>query len=187
VASIKLFLGLLELGLLFLNLLLEDHLHLGLHLGKFGLVQSPLFLQPRGRARETDQRIYQGAVNRNLLDFLEHGRVLGDTHAEQLLRSPVLVQHIVSVLAQLLHVRADEHLAELDKVAVLLIVNLNNTPGVGTAANLTTIGSVDKVVRANNSKRNLAGNLLCLRNSFLVLVVIRRCLENVDVVMSNVG
>jgi len=126
-------------------------------------------------------------VSRNLLDFLEHRRVLGDTHAEQLLRSPVLVQNIVSVLAQLLHVCADKHLAELDKVAVVLIVDFNNTPRVGTTANLTAIGGVDKVVRADNSKRNLAGNLLCLGNGLLILVVISRCLENMDVVMGNVG
>jgi hypothetical protein len=62
------------------------------------------------------------------LDLLEHARVLGNAHTDQFVRSPVLVEDIVGVLAKLFHVGADEHLAELDKIAVFFVVDLNDTP-----------------------------------------------------------
>ena len=91
--------------------------------------------QDRGGAARNTRQKYVRKYNelkeqRDVLDLLEDGRVLRDAHAEQLLRAPLLVQNVVGVLAELLHVRADEHLAKLDKVAVVFIVDLNHTPRV---------------------------------------------------------
>lgn len=122
----------------------------------------------------------------HLLDLLEDGRVLHNTHADELLRSPVLIEDVVGELAKLLHVGPDKHLAELDKVAVVLVVDLHDTPWVCTTANLATVGSLDNPVRANNGKRDLAGNLLGFRNSFLILVLVRRGLEDLDLVVGDV-
>ena len=96
------------------------------------------------------------------LDLLEDALVLDNTHVEQLLRSPVLVENIVGVLPELLHVRTDEHLAELDEVAVLLIVHLDNTPRVFATANLTAVGCLHELVGTYNSEWDLACDLLGL-------------------------
>lgn len=52
VARVKLLFRLLELGLLLLHLLLEDHLHLGFHLRELSLVQDSLLLETGGRAKQ---------------------------------------------------------------------------------------------------------------------------------------
>ena len=94
VSGVQLFFALLELGLFLLDLLLEDHLHLELHLGQLLLVQrSFLFL-------------LDGWV-----DLLEHTRILGHTHGGKLVGSVVLVEEVVGVLLQLFHVSSDEHLS----------------------------------------------------------------------------
>jgi hypothetical protein len=53
-------------------------------------------------------------------------------------------------------VSADEHLAELDKVAVLLVVDLDDTPGVRTATDGAAVGGLDAVVGTDDSERDLA-------------------------------
>src|SRR3569833_1645393 len=63
VASVELFLALLELGLLLRHLLLEHHLHLGLHLVELLLVERSLLL-----------------LLLVVFDLLEHSRILRDTH-----------------------------------------------------------------------------------------------------------
>lgn len=50
VARVQLLLALLKLGLLLVDLLLEHHLHLELHLGQLGLVQGALLGHLGGRA-----------------------------------------------------------------------------------------------------------------------------------------
>lgn len=70
---------------------------------------------------------------------------------------------------------------------MLLVVNLYNTPGVRTSADLATIRSDDDCVGTNNSERNLASNFLRLSNSLLIFVVIGGSLEDVNVVVLNVG
>lgn len=50
VSSIKFLLGLLQLRLFLLDLLLEDHLHLSLHLGKLSLMQNTFLLDLGRRA-----------------------------------------------------------------------------------------------------------------------------------------
>jgi hypothetical protein len=52
VPGIELFFGLLELGLLLGDLLLEHHLHLCFHLGQLGLVESAVFGELNGRAEK---------------------------------------------------------------------------------------------------------------------------------------
>ena len=124
----------------------------------------------------SDSRVY----------LLEYGRILDDAHAQELLRSPVLVKDVVRVLPELLHIGADEHLTELDKVTVILIVDLDDTPGVGTTTNFTTVWGRNNLVRTNNSERNLAGNLFSLGQRFLVLVLVSGCLEDVNLVEGNI-
>lgn len=63
VTGVELLFALLELALLLRHLLLEDHLHLELHLGEFLLVQAALLFLLDGR-----------------VDLLEDARVLGNTH-----------------------------------------------------------------------------------------------------------
>jgi hypothetical protein len=120
------------------------------------------------------------------LDLLEHGRVLGHTHAEQFLCSPIFIEDIVRVFSQLLHICANKHLSKLDEITVLFIIHFNNTPRILTSANLATVGGVYKPVRTNDSERNFAGNLLSFSNRLIVLVVIGGCLEDVNVVMSYI-
>lgn len=107
-----------------------------------------------GLTRSVSESI-QEVKGESLLDLLEHARILRDTHAQQLLRSPVLIEHIVSVLPQLLHVRADEHLAQLDEITMILIIHLDDTPGVRTSADLASIGRSNDLVGADNSKGDL--------------------------------
>ena len=168
--SIQFFFRLFQLGLFLSDLLLEDHLHFCLHLGKLSLVHDALFM-----------------VSNSGVDFLEDCGVLNNAHAQELLRSPILVKDIISVLPELLHVGTDEHLAELDKVAVLLVVDLNNTPGVGTATDFTTIRSCHDLVRADNGEGDLAGNLLGLGQRFLVLILVSGGLEDVNLVEGNIS
>ena len=139
VLGVELGLGLCQLGLLLLDLELEDVLHVLLHLDELGLVESALFLQ-----------LGQG------VDLLEHRVVLLEAHGEQLFCAVVLVVNVVGELLELFHVCADQHLAQLDKVAVLLVIDLNDTPRVLTATDLTTISGLDKLVGSDNCKRNLA-------------------------------
>lgn len=112
---------------------------------------------------------------------------MSNTHTEELLGSPVFVKNVICVLPQLFHVRADKHLAKLDKVTVLFVVNFNHTPWVGTTPDFTAIRGLYNAIRANNSERNLAGNFLCLSNGFLIFVLVRGGLEDVNLVVGNVG
>jgi hypothetical protein len=120
------------------------------------------------------------------LDLFEDRRVLSDTHAYQLLRSPVLVENVVRVLPELFHICPDEHLPQFDEITVLLVIHLDNTPGVSTAANLPPIRSDDEFVGSNDSEGDFAGNLLVFRDGLLILVVVRGRLEDVDVVVGNI-
>lgn len=141
------------------------------------------------------------------LDLLEDRVVLGDAHAEELVAPVVFVEHLVRVLLELLHVGPDEHLPELDKVAVLLVVDLDGAPGVLSAADLAPVGRLDLSVRPYNRKRDLAlpiggvfsrtatgsrlgtgtdHDLLVFRNRLLVLFVVPRRLVDLDLVKGDV-
>lgn len=130
------------------------------------------------------------AVDLNLihvLDLFEYRGILSNTHAEKLLCSPILIENIISILAQFLHVRPNKHLAELDKVTVILVVNLDDTPWVSTTTDVTAIGSLDKLIRTNNGERNFASNFLGLGDSLLILILVSGRLENLNVVVGNVS
>ena len=73
------------------------------------------------------------------LDFLEDSRVLSDTHTQQLFAAPFFVKSSVSMFAKFLHVGSDKHLAKLNKVTMILIVHLNDTPWIRATANNATI------------------------------------------------
>lgn len=120
------------------------------------------------------------------VNLLKYGGILDNAHAQELLRSPVLVKDVVRVLPKLLHVGTDEHLTELDKVTVILIVNLDNTPGVGTTADFTTVWGRDNIVRTNNGERDLAGNLFSLGQRLLILVLVSGRLEDVNLMEGNI-
>jgi hypothetical protein len=121
-----------------------------------------------------------------LLDLLEDGGILSNTHTQKLFCSPVLIENVVGVFSQLFHVGANEHLSELHKIAVVLVVHLNDTPRIRTSADLTTVGGDYDLIGTDDSKRDLAGNFLRLREGLLILIVISRGLEGVDVVVSNI-
>jgi hypothetical protein len=94
---------------------------------------------------------------------------------------------VVRILPEFLHVGPDQHLPELNEIAVVLIVDLDHAPWVRPAANFTAIWGLHDLVRTDNSKRNLAGDFLSFCNSFLILVIVNRRLENVDIMEGDVG
>jgi len=69
---------------------------------------------------------------------------------------------------------------------MFFVVNFDNTPRVSTSADLATVGSVHNLIRTDNSKGNLARNLLGFGDSFFVFVLVCRRLENVNVVVLNI-
>ena len=169
VASVQLLLALLKFGLLFSDLLLEDHLHLGLHLSELLFVERTLLLLLDGR-----------------VDLLENAGILRDAHSDQLVCPIVLVKVVVGVLLELLHVSANEHLAQLDEVAVFLVVHLDDTPRVATTTDLASISVGDLVGGANNGEGNLGEDLVVLRNGLLIVELIAGTLEDLDLVKLDV-
>lgn len=113
--------------------------------------------------------------------------VLGNTHTEQLVATVVLVQHVVGVLPQFLHVRPDQHLPELDKVAVLLVVDLDDTPRIRTSTDDATIFKLELGVGANNSEGDLGDDGFVLSKSLLIFVLVDGGLEDTDVVVLNIS
>jgi hypothetical protein len=84
-------------------------------------------------------------------------------------------------------VRPDEHLAQLDEVAVFLIVDLNHTPGVSAATDLAAIGSSDLGIGTDNSERYLGHDFRVLGDGFLVIKLVAGAFEDLDPVVGNVG
>jgi len=82
-----------------------------------------------------------GAILRCLLDFLEYGMILSDSHSQQFLTPIVLVQLLVRVFLQLFHVSSDQHLSQLDEIAMFFVVDFDRSPRVRTSSYLSTIGS----------------------------------------------
>ena len=168
-SSVELLFTLLKLALLLRHLLLEDHLHLALHLGQLLFMEGALFLL-------LDRRV----------DLLEDAGILLNTHLRQLVGSVILVQRVVRVLLELLHVRADEHLPQLDKVAVLLVVNLDDTPGVAASAHFATFRAGDLGICTHNCEGDFGHNFLVFRNRLLIVQFITRAFEDLDPVVVDV-
>jgi len=91
------------------------------------------------------------------------------------------------VLLELLHVRSNQHLAQFDEVAVLLIINLDDTPWVATAADLSPICGGDLRIGANNSERNLRHNLIVLCNRFVVIKFVTGTFEYLNGMVLDIG
>lgn len=170
VTSVELLFALSQLALLLVDLLLEDHLHLHLHLLELLLVQRALLLL-------LDRRV----------DLLEHAGVLLDTHCCELLRAVVLVENVVGVLLELFHMSADKHLSELDEIAMLLVVDFNDTPWHSATADLAAISCDNLVIRTDNGKGNLGHDLLVLGNGLLVIELVPGPFEDLDLVVGDIG
>ena len=123
---------------------------------------------------------------RYALDLLEDGMILGDTHTKQLVTSVVLVQSTVGVFSELLHVRPNEHLTQFHEVAMILVVDLNDTPWVRASTNDAAIFRLDFKIGADHSERNLGDDGLMLAECLLIFVLVHRSLEDPDVVVLNV-
>jgi hypothetical protein len=81
---------------------------------------------------------------------------------------------------------SDKHLSKLDKVTVLLIVHLDDTPRVLTTADLAPVGRLDLLSGTNNSEGDLGHDLVVLSDGLLVIKLISRALENLDAMVLNV-
>ncbi|KAI6757469.1 hypothetical protein HG531_003294 [Fusarium graminearum] len=121
------------------------------------------------------------------VDLLEHAGVLRHTHSKQLVGTVVLVKLVVGVLLELLHVCSDEHLSKLNEVAVLLVVDLDDSPGVSTATDLAAIGTGDLVVGTNDGERNLGHDLVVLSDRLLVVELVTGTLKDLDTVVLDIG
>jgi hypothetical protein len=134
--------------------------------------------------RETGERKKKKSTA--ILYFLEDTRVLRHTHAEQLFRPPVLVENVIGILPEFLHVSPYEHLAKLDKVAMVFVVNLDDTPRIGPPADMMAARRHDDPIGTDHSKRNFTRNFLRFCYGLFILVLVGRCLENVDVVIGYI-
>ena len=168
-SGVQLLFTLLQLAFLLLDLLLEDHLHLCFHLSQFLLVQGALLL-----------------LLHCWIDLLEDARILRDAHLRELVRTVILVQSVVRVLLEFFHVCTDEHLTELDEIAVLLIVHFDDTPRIATASDLATFRAGDLAIGTHYGEWNLGHNLLVFGNGLLVIEFISRALEYLDRVVVDI-
>ena len=89
-----------------------------------------------------------------IIKFLNLG--LAEFAGLHLLLTVVLVVKFLGRVDKIEHVGTDEERTELFEVAVLLIVNLNDTPWIRTPANLAAIGCIDKVIRTDYSEWDFA-------------------------------
>jgi hypothetical protein len=112
---------------------------------------------------------------------------LSDAKSGELLRSVVLVESIVGVLLEFLHVCSDQHLAQLDEIAVLLIVDFNDTPWVFASADLATICTRDLRVGTHDSKGDLRHDLVVLGNRLIIIKLVSGTLEYLDVMMFDIS
>jgi hypothetical protein len=69
---------------------------------------------------------------------------------------------------------------------VVLIVHLDDAPGVRAPADLAAVGGGDDLVRADDGEGDLGRDLLGLGEGLFVLVVVGGRLEDVDVVVRDV-
>ena len=169
-AGVQLLLALLQLALLLRHLLLEDHLHLRFHLLQLLLVQRTfLFLLHRR------------------VDLLEDAGVLSYAHGREAFGSVVFVKRIVGVLFQLFHVRADQHLAQLDKIAVILVVDFNHAPRIATATHFASFGAGNFAVGADDSKGHFGHDLVVFGNGLLVVEFVLGSLEDLNGVVADIA
>ena len=91
------------------------------------------------------------------------------------------------MLPQFFHVRPDEHLTQLDEIAVLLVINFNHAPWVRTPPEGAPIARLDFTVQAYDSEGDLSSDLLIFPDRLFVVVFVLWCLEYADLVVGDVG
>ena len=94
---------------------------------------------------------------------------------------------MVGVLLELLHVRSDQHLSQLDEVAVLLVINLDDTPWIASSTDFTSIGAGNLGVGTNNGERDLRHDLIVLGNVLIIIELISWAFEDLDIVVLNIS
>ena len=104
-----------------------------------------------------------------------------------LLCAVCLVVVLLGGVDEVKHVSSDQDSTELLEVTVLLVVHLNHTPRVATTADLAAFGSLNLGVGADDGKGNLGHDLVVLRDRLFVVQFIAGALEDVNVVVVNVG
>jgi len=66
--------------------------------------------------------------------------ILGNSHRQELITPVPLVEHVVGVFSELLHVRSNQHLPQFDEIAVFLVVNFDDSPRVGSTSDVGLAG-----------------------------------------------
>jgi hypothetical protein len=108
------------------------------------------------------------------------------THADEFFRPPVLIEDVIGILPEFLHVSPYKHLAKFDEVAMVLVVNLDDTPRVGPPANMMAAWRHDDPIGTDHSKRNFARNFLRFCYGLFIFVLVGRCLEDVNIVIGYI-
>lgn len=81
----------------------------------------------------------------------------------------VLIVDFLRGRNKVMHVRADQKVTQLLKVAVFLVLYFGTTPGILTTLDLTAIGRNDVFCRTNNRERHGTHNVLVLcGNGFVI-------------------
>jgi hypothetical protein len=80
----------------------------------------------------------------------------------------------------------DEHLAQLDEIAMLLIVHFNDAPWVSTTAHLAAISSGHLSVGTDNRERHLGHDFVVLSNSLVIIKLVSWAFEDLNVVIGDV-
>jgi hypothetical protein len=70
---------------------------------------------------------------------------------------------------------------------MLLVIDLDDTPWVRPPANVLTVWCHDDLIRTDHGKRNFARNFLRFCYGLLIFVLIGGRLENVDIMISDIG
>jgi hypothetical protein len=95
----------------------------------------------------------------------------------------------------------NEHLTKFDEITVRLVVHFNDSPGIGSSSDLSTVGSGYDRVGTDNCEWDFAlmvsyaldkrtpayDDLFILLDSLFVLVLVSRRLKDSDTVVMDIG
>jgi hypothetical protein len=129
----------------------------------------------------------RGGVGVFILDLLENSLILFNAHGHQLFAPIILIKNITRLLLQLLHMRTNQHLPQLDKVAVLLIIDLDDAPGVLTRTDDPAVLGLDGGVGADDGKGDFRHDFAVFRDCFVVVEFVAGGFEDLDLVVFDVG
>lgn len=82
--------------------------------------------------------------------------------------------------------RSDEHLPELNKIAVILVIDLDDTPWVLSAANLASFRGRDLAISTNNGEWDLGQDFVVLRDRLFIVEFIPGPFEDLNAVVVDV-